>query len=244
MLLPANHPSRFYPARKFTNSNPIWVADACGRAAVTCPGRSRRRWVAWAARTEALSSGAGASARSPSAAVLDAAGAAACGTRAVFTVFTVLAARGVFQQYHANATHTAANRIAKRLCSASMDGGLYSAGGGLSGLFADRRSAMERDRRAEGSGGVKSAKVGPGRTCGASWGPAPSAAAAWAAMSPSPSAWDLPLTPGVCVRLRWRRGRPSGRRPRIRARSGYKPRRSCAVRCRSTRRRACSCRGR
>jgi hypothetical protein len=49
-------------------------------------------------------------------------------------VFTALGVCGVLQQYHTNAMQTAAKRIAKRLCSASIDGGLYSDGGGLSGF--------------------------------------------------------------------------------------------------------------
>ena len=69
----------------------------------------------------------------PDAAPSDEAGAAtARGEGAV--VFRALGACGVFQQYHTNAKQTAAKRIASRLCSASMDRGLYSAGGGLSGL--------------------------------------------------------------------------------------------------------------
>jgi hypothetical protein len=51
--------------------------------------------------------------------VLDVAGDAAAGA-----ALRVLGARGVFQQYKMNATHAAAMRIARPLCSASMDGGL------------------------------------------------------------------------------------------------------------------------
>jgi hypothetical protein len=44
--------------------------------------------------------------------------------RGLGPAFNALGLCGVFQQYNANATHTAAKRIAKRLCSASIDGGL------------------------------------------------------------------------------------------------------------------------
>jgi hypothetical protein len=59
-------------------------------------------------------------------AVTDAAplGAAGAATALGAVVSGALGLCGVFQQYQAKAMHTEAKRIARRLCSANMDGGL------------------------------------------------------------------------------------------------------------------------